>query len=148
MQYLYKYFEVVFLCLHFTYILLWYNSWICIIIILVSVPRVITHPTDTSAAAPFSALLICSIQAYGYHSVIWYRNNNSLPSKAYSTLLPSVNVTTSVLTIPNVTSEDVGAYYCVAWIDTIAVRSLAGNLILTSKLSIALHMCKLYGTSF
>ena len=118
------------------------------IIILVGVPHVITHPIDTSAAAPFSALLICSFQAYGYHSVTWYRKNNSLPSKAYSTLMPSVNVTTSVLTIPNVTSEDVGAYYCVAWIYLIAVQSLAGNLILAGKLSVVLHMCKLYGTSF
>ena len=51
-------------------------------------------------------------------------------------------MTTSVLTIPNVTSEDVGAYYCVAWIDMIAVQSLAGNVILAGKLSVPLHMCK------
>ena len=37
--------------------------------------RIVTHPTDTSAAAPFSALFKCSIKAYGYLTVTWYRNN-------------------------------------------------------------------------
>ena len=102
-------------------------------------PYFITHPIDTSAATPFSARFSCSVQAYGYHHTItWYRNNNSLPSKAYSTLTPSVNVTTSVLIIPNVTSEDVGAYYCVALVNIFTLQSLAGNLVLAGKLSVVL----------
>ena len=101
-------------------------------------PHVITHPIDTSAAAPFSAQFNCSIQAYGRLTITWYRNNNSLPSKAYSTLLLSVNVTTSVLTIPNVTSEDVEAYYCVAWVSMFTLQSLPGNLVLAGKISVAL----------
>ena len=104
----------------------------------VGFPRVITHPTNTSAAAPFSAQFNCSFQPYGYRTITWYRNNHSLPNKAYSTLILSVNVTTSVLIIPNVTSEDVGAYYCEARVKTLILQSLAGNLVLAGKLSVAL----------
>ena len=100
---------------------------------------IIPHPINTCAAAPFSAQFNCSVQAYAHHHTItWNRMNNSLPSKAYSTLTPSVNVTTSVLTIPNVTSEDVGEYYCVALVNMIILTSLAGNLVLAGKLSVVL----------
>ena len=103
-------------------------------------PHFITHPIDTTAAAPFSAQFNCSVQAYGYLTITWYRNNsNPVPNKANSTLILSVNVTTSVLTIPDVTSEDVGAYYCVAWINGIIIPSLAGNLVLAGKISVALY---------
>ena len=96
--------------------------------------RVVTHPTDTSAAAPFSALFSCSIQVYGYLTITWYRNNeDSVPSKAYSIVIPSINETTSILTIPNVTSEDVGAYYCEAWANNMATLSLNANLFLAGK---------------
>ena len=55
-------------------------------------------------------------------------NRDPVPNKAYSRLIPSVNVTTSVLTILNVTSKDVGAYYCVVWANRRAAESLAANL--------------------
>ena len=74
--------------------------------------------------APFSAVFNCSVQAYNLLTINWYRNNRDpVPKKAYSTLIPSVNVTTSVLTIPNVTSEDVGTYYCEAWAKLKAAQS-------------------------
>ena len=95
----------------------------------VAFPQVVTHPVNISAAAPFSAVFYCSIQVYGYLTITWYRSNrNPIPKKSYSRLLPSVNMTTSVLTIPNVTIEDVGAYYCVVWANMKAVESLAGYL--------------------
>ena len=101
-------------------------------------PHFHTHPIDTTAAAPFSALFNCCVQAYGYLNITWYRNNDEpVPSKANSTLILSVNMTTSDLTIPDVTSEDVGAYYCVALIKGIIIRSLAGNLVLAGKLFVA-----------
>ena len=96
--------------------------------------RIVTHPANTSATAPFSALFKCSIQAYGYLIVTWYRNNsNPVPEKAYSTLIPSVNVTASILTIPNVTSEDIGIYYCVARVGRRTEESLSANLFLAGK---------------
>ena len=96
--------------------------------------HIVTHPTNTSAAAPFSALFKCSIQAYGYLIVTWYRNNAyPIPKKAYSKLIPSVNVTTSILTIPNVTSEDVDKYYCVARVGRRIEESLRAKLLLASK---------------
>ena len=97
----------------------------------VAFSQVAIHPTDTTAAAPFSAVFSCSVQAYGYLTVTWYKNNgNPVPGKAYSRLIPSINVTTSVLTIPNVTTEDVGTYYCVVRANRRTVQSLGGSLIL------------------
>ena len=101
---------------------------------IVYAPRVVTQPTDTGAAAPFSALFNCSIQVYGYLTITWYRNNEDpVPSKAYSTVISSVNETTSILTIPNVTSEDVGTYYCEAWANRKATLSLTANLFFTGS---------------
>ena len=75
---------------------------------------------------------------------MWYRNNrNSIPKKASHTLVPSVNVTTSVLTIPNVTDEDVGTYYCVVWANFIAARSVAANLFLAGTMKLSCFMCNL-----
>ena len=96
--------------------------------------RIVTHPTDTSAAAPFSALFKFSIQVYGYLAITWHKSNeNSIPKKAYLTLVPSVNETTIILTIPNVTSEGVGTYYCVVWANRMAVISHNANLSLAGK---------------
>ena len=100
----------------------------------VAFSQVVTHPTDTSAGAPFSALFSCSVQAYGYLTVIWYKNNREpVPKKAYSMLTLSVYVTKSVLTIPNVTIEDVGAYYCVVQANRKTAQSLAANLIFAGR---------------
>ena len=102
-----------------------------------SVLRIVTQPTDKSAAAPFSALFKISIQVYGYLTINWYKNNKTpVPEKAYLTLIPSVNETTSILTIPTVTSEDVGTYYCVVWANDMALRSHRANLFLAGKLCI------------
>ena len=65
--------------------------------------------------------------------IIWYGSDNPLPNEAFVTLIPSVNETTSVLTISNVTSEDVGTYYCEAWANNGGVRSMAVNLFLAGK---------------
>ena len=100
----------------------------------VSALRIVTQPTDTSAAAPFSALFKFSIQVYGYLTITWHKNNeNSIPKKAYPTLIPSVNETTSILTIPNVTNKDNDTYYCVVWANNMAVRSQSANLFLAGK---------------
>ena len=107
----------------------------------VAAPHVVTHPIDTSAAAPFGALFNCSFQAIGYLTITWYRNNRTaVPAKAYSTLMPSVNVTTSILTIPNVTSKDIGTYFCVAQVDRITVKSLSANLFLSGKIHLLFYM--------
>ena len=96
--------------------------------------RIVVQPTDTSAAAPFSALFKISIQVYGYLTINWYKNYRTpVPEKAYLTLIPSVNETTSILTIPTVTSEDVGTYYCVVRANNKAVKSLTVNLFLAGK---------------
>ena len=96
--------------------------------------RIVAQPTDTSAAALFGAQFKISIQVYGYLTINWYKNNRTpVPKKAYLTLIPSVNETTSILTIPTVTSEDVGTYYCVVWANRKAELSLNANLFLAGK---------------
>ena len=101
----------------------------------VAFPQVAIHPTDTTAAAPYSALFSCSVQAYGYLTVTWFKNNiNPVPEKAYSKLIPSTNITTSILTIPNVTSEDVGTYYCVVQANRRTAQSLGGSLVLAGSI--------------
>ena len=101
----------------------------------VDIPRFVTHPTNVSAAAPFSALFSCSVQAYGYLNITWYRRNRKLvPKKAYSILLPSANETKSILTIPNVTIEDVDVYCCLMWAGRITVKSLDANLFLAGTI--------------
>jgi len=98
-------------------------------------PHILTYPTDTSAAAPFSAVFMCSARGYGHLNIIWYRNNLSLPTKAHSTQvhLPD-SITTSRLTIPNVDQLDVGLYYCIVWANSkTASRSRSASLTVAGK---------------
>ena len=98
-------------------------------------PDIILHPTDTSAAAPFSTVFTCSAKGCGELNVIWHRQTKSLPQRAYSTITASVNGTTSTLTIPNVVSEDVGTYYCVVWASSKAVQSRVASLFLAGRVA-------------
>ena len=87
---------------------------------LVSVPPpyIITQPTDTSAAAPFSGVFTCSAGGHGLLNIEWYRSNvllEVLPKKSVVSQISTLEVTTSTLVIPNVTNNDVGSYYCVVW---------------------------------
>ena len=109
----------------------------------VHAPRVISHPTSTYAASPFGALFSCSIQVYGYLTITWYRRNkNPVQSKASSTVKHSANVTTSVLYIPNVTSEDVDTYFCEAWANRMAAQSQNAKLSLTGKAHLSIeYLC-------
>ena len=45
----------------------------------------------------------------------------------------SMSETTSTLTIPNVSSEDIGTYYCVVWVSNKATQSRMANLHLGGK---------------
>ena len=108
---------------------------------IVSAPHIITHPTDIFAAAPFSAVFTCSASGYGKLSVVWFRKDlvmleaKPLPSKAIISLESSLKVTISTLVIPNVTTNDVGHYYCIVWGKNKASRSDAGKLLLSGMYS-------------
>ena len=107
----------------------------------VAAPHVISHPTDTSAAAPFSAVFKCSVEAYGNLTITWYRNNrNPVPKKAYHILMSSFKMTTSILTIPNVNIQDVGVYYCVAWANRKSAESLVVKLLLAGKVYLLFYV--------
>jgi len=101
----------------------------------VPAPHIIIHPTDTTAAAPFSGVLTCSASGYGTLLVNWVKKDlnmletKSLPTKANISLESSPEVTSSTLVIPNVTNSDVGKYYCVVWAENKASRSNAANLL-------------------
>ena len=96
-------------------------------------PYILTHPTDTSAAAPFSGVFTCSASGYGHLNITWYRRGGSLSTKSKSTEISSPTVTTSTLVIPNVTNDDVGRYYCFVWANDRAVQSKQASLIFSGK---------------
>ena len=102
----------------------------------VPAPDIITDPTDTSAAAPFSAVFTCSAKGCGELNIIWHRE----PQRTYSTMIVSVNGTTSTLTIPNVVSEDVGIYYCVVWAGNKAAQSRIVSLLFAGKVQVAMQL--------
>ena len=90
--------------------------------------RIVTQPTDTYAAAPFSATFTCSVRGYGYQNITWYKQPGALPYKHEINRIASHGIVTSILIIPNVTAEDVGKYYCQVWANYIGVRSKTANL--------------------
>jgi len=90
--------------------------------------HIITHPTDISAAAPFSGVFTCSAKGYGDVTITWHRNNGDLPSKAYLNETITTDITTSTLTIPNVSSKDVGKYSCWVSANMIASQSNIATL--------------------
>ena len=96
-------------------------------------PTIITHPSDTYAAAPFSGVLTCSAKGCGKVNIIWHRQSNSLPKKAHSTSVTSANQVTNTLIIPNVNNKDIGKYYCVVWAKVTATRSKVANMFLAGK---------------
>ena len=115
---------------------------------IVSTIEIVDELSDTWAAAPFGAEFNFSIQVYGYLIIKWHRNNNKpVPKKSYQTITSSVNQTTITLTIPNVTSEDNGIYFCEVWANRMAVRSRHASLSCTSKncilLLLSLIMCNI-----
>ena len=91
-------------------------------------PCITTHPNDTSAAAPFSGVFTCSVTGSGHLNITWYRRGGSLPTKSESTEVSSPTVTTSTLFIPNVTSDDVGRYYCLVWANRRGTQSYEAML--------------------
>ena len=93
-------------------------------------PLIVSHPTDTSAAAPFSGVFTCSARGYGAPLVVeWKRENSDLPSSSNSsTQVLSSGITTSTLVIPNVTNNDVGSYYCMVWNKKKGAQSSSANL--------------------
>jgi len=74
--------------------------------------KIVTQPTDTSAAAPFSGVFTCSVFGYGYQNITWHKTPGILPHKHKTKEITSHEVITSTLIIPNVTEKDVGKYYC------------------------------------
>ena len=93
-----------------------------------STSRIITQPTDTSAAAPFSGVFTCSIEGYGYQNITWYKQPGTLPHKHKIKETTEQGVATSTLIIPNVTEEDVGEYNCQVWANSMQVNSEKANL--------------------
>ena len=119
-------------CMQLFYINLQKHSIMCNFWI-VSPSTIVTEPTDTSAAAPFSGVFTCSVEGYGYHIILWYKQFGTLPYKHKIKEITTQGVITSILIIPNVTKEDVGEYYCHVWANQLGVRSIAANLYYSGK---------------
>ncbi|XP_065904619.1 basement membrane-specific heparan sulfate proteoglycan core protein-like isoform X2 [Dysidea avara] len=104
-----------------------YSEYATIIVKVVS-PQITTHPTDTSAATPFSGVFTCSTSGYGYLNITWYRTPGLLPDKSRTSEVYSPEVTISTLVIPNVTNDDVGSYYCVVRANSLGAWSSVAKL--------------------
>ena len=108
-----------------------------LILHIVRAPHIIAHPIDTFAAAPFSGVFTCSASGYGTLSVVWFkedlamREDKPLPNKAIISLESTLKVTISTLAIPNVTTDDVGSYYCIVWGESKASISSITKLLLS-----------------
>ena len=97
---------------------------------LVLAPRIVVHPISTAAAVPFGARFTCSARGYGDMSFDWLRlpEGFKIPAKSQIIYESSLDVATSVLFIPNVTSDDAGEYYCIVWTNNKASRSNVAKL--------------------
>ena len=85
--------------------------------------QIVTQPTNTSAAAPFSGVFTCSVSGYGYQMITWRKQPSILPHKHRTTEMISHGIVTSTLIIPNVTEEDVGKYHCQVWANNYGIKS-------------------------
>ena len=130
---LFKYWYVLIIPYSYCIIILTYNYvtiillnyvWFCT----VTLSEIVTQPIDTSAAAPFSGVFICSVSGFGYQNITWHKQSGMLPYKHKTSEITSHGVSTSTLIIPNVTEEDVGKYYCLVWANNRGVRSKTANL--------------------
>ena len=90
--------------------------------------QILTQPTDTSAAAPFSGVFTCSVRNYVHLNITWHKQSGTLPHKHNTTETTSHRIIISTLTIPNVTEEDVGKYYCLVWTNNRGLRSEPAHL--------------------
>ena len=109
----------------------------CYTFCIVPAPDIITHPTDTSAAAPFSAVFTCSVSAFGHLNIFWYKNDKmykSVFNKSAISVTSLNNITTSTLTILQVSNKDGGIYYCKAWANKKASQSQSARLSYSGKL--------------
>ena len=109
-------------------------------------PNILTHPTDTSAAAPFSGVFTCSVTGCGHLEITWHRREGSLPNKSESTEVSSPTVTTSTLVIPNVTNDDVGRYYCLIWAESTASLSNDAILYFSGAYLLIASICVLFAS--
>ena len=106
-----------------------FATYLIITTMLIYVASIVTQPSNTSAAAPFSGVFTCSVSGYGHQNITWYRRSDSLPPKHRIIVeTKSQGVITSSLIIPNVTETDVGEYYCQLWVNNLGVRSNAAHL--------------------
>ena len=90
---------------------------------------IVTHPVNTTAAAPFGGVFSCSAYGYGYQRVTWHRASGKLPYKHVIKETSSSRIITSTLIIPNITEQDVGKYYCQVWTSNLGTQSDQANLL-------------------
>ena len=60
--------------------------------------------------------------------LIWHRESAKLPYNHQINEVSSSRLITSTLTIPNVTEQDVGKYYCQVWANNMRAESDRANL--------------------
>ena len=115
---------IIYIYIYILYIIYVQFIYFCV----VAPSTIVTQPTDTSAAAPFSAVFTCAVEGYGYQNVTWHKQSATVPHKYMTSQMSSYGVVTSTLIIPNVIEEDVGKYYCWVSANNIYVESRRAEL--------------------
>ena len=109
---------------------------------------VVTHPNDTYAAAPYSAVFECRIEGYSHLNITWLKNYGRMALPDKCTILNtkySSTTTKSILVIPNAAKSDGGVYSCVVTTGWPAISfSATLNYISGIYYIIVLHYCYLY----
>ena len=80
----------------------------------VSPPLIIKQPASTTVE-PFGRVMFeCRVQTVGKTSIVWEKDQSSLPVTAAIDNITSLNEVTSILTITGVNGFYRGFYYCIA----------------------------------
>jgi len=80
----------------------------------VSPPKVIKQPRNVKAQFYSAVTFECTVEAFGYTTVIWRKVDSILPITATVKNTLSLNQVTSVLRITGVAAYYGGLYYCIA----------------------------------
>ena len=80
----------------------------------VSPPKIIKQPSRANVQYYSTVTFTCTVEAFGYTTVVWRKVGSILPISATVKNTPSLNEVSSILTITGVAGYYGGFYYCIA----------------------------------
>ena len=83
-------------------------------VLTVSPPKFLKHPSRANVQFFSSVTFKCTVETFGYATVVWRKVGSILPITAIVKNTSSLNGVTSVLTITGVAGYYGGLYYCIS----------------------------------